>query len=939
MSNFFQQDEEGLEDITEQQLPTNIGGMVKWGLVVLGLILIFVLLNLLKSVYTDLLWFGELGFRSVYTKILVTRILLCIVGALVIAPFLGGSLYFANRFSKGDEVPSMPPEAYELVKKLVLWGTVAAVIILSVIFGVIAAGQWETFLRFANSTPFGLTDPVYGKDVSFFVFRLPMYDFIQGWLLGAAIVILLATVGIYFVNYSLRDVGFQLTTGLKVHVSVIAAMILLILALGHWLDRWGLLLSSDGAAFGAAYTDVHVRKVALLILTIFAVGAGILALVNAYLGGIRVLVGAVVLLIIMAIGLGAVWPSFVQRVNVTPNEFVREAPYIERNIDFTRKGYGIDEVTEVFYPADTSLTSDVVEANPETISNIRLWDHGPLANVYKQVQLIRPYYDFRDADVDRYTVNGKYRQVMLAAREVAPEKLEVDAQSWVNLKLIYTHGFGVAMSPVTEFTSEGGPEYFAKDIPDEGVITIRPEIVGDSDIEAETVVTNPRIYFGENTIDYVIVNTNTEELDYSTKEGELFRTRYSGTGGVPLSSFIRRLAYAWQLADINILISGEIIDDSRVQYRRTVQERIATVAPFLLLDRDPYIVAAEGQLFWMQDAYTTTDRFPYSDPFGVPPDQSFNYIRNSVKVTVDAFDGTLRFYMADPNDPLLLTYQSIFPDLFKPLEEMPDSLRAHIRYPQDLFRFQALKYIKYHMQDPQIFYNNEDLWAIPREKFGQSADLQPVEPYYVIMKLPQQREEEDNQAEFVLLQPYTPNTRQNIVGWLAARSDGENYGKLLVFNFPKTLTIFGPEQIEAKIDKDPDISEWFTLRCQEGSFCIRGNLLVIPVGNSLLYVEPVYLQAEGVEFPGLTKVILATADKVVMEDTVAEALKALTGAATVTAEVSTRPGAPAPGESAVSENPVQAQIDSLNDTINRVTDDLALIQEALERLRELTGGE
>ena len=512
----------------------------------------------------------------------------------------------------------------------------------------------------------------------------------------------------------------------------------------------------------------------------------------------------------------------------------------------------------------------MIEANLKTVENIRLWDYRPLTNVYKQIQLIRPYYDFKDADVDRYTIDGEYRQVLLAAREVAPEKLADETQTWVNRKLFYTHGIGIAMSPATEFTSEGRPIFFAKDIPADGQIPISspdPESIPD------VMVNNPRIYYGENTHDYVIVNTNTEELDYQTGEGDLIKTHYQGDGGVSVGSWFRKLIYAWEMRDINILISSELNNQSRIQYKREIQERVAEVAPFLSLDKDPYVVAGEGQLYWMQDAYTISSKLPYSDPEVDEQKLSqYNYIRNSVKVVIDAYTGDIDFYLWDENDPVAMTYKKIFPKLFTDASEMPESIRSHVRYPQGLFSIQASKYIKYHMDDPQHFYGNEDLWAIPQEKFGQGDVLQEVEPYYVIMKLPGHETE-----EFVQLIPYTPTERPNMVGWLAARSDGEQYGNLVAYNFPKDRQVDGPEQVEARIDNDQDISAWFTLRCSEGSTCIRGNLLVIPIGDSLLYAEPIYIQAEGVSFPELKKVILATADKIVMGDSLDDALYQLTG--------------------------------------------------------------
>ena len=919
-----------------REVPPYLGAVVKAALAFVALVLVFVLLSFVRSVYTDWLWYDALGYKSVYVKILTTRIVLFIIGTSVIGGLLGVSLYVTNRFSIGEITLLLPPEVVAFFRRLIFWGTVTIAAIVSVIFGAILASRWEIFLRFSSAVPFGQTDPVFNKDVSFYVFDLPVYSFLHGWLLGAVIVIVLGTLALYYAHLNLRGLRFTISNPLKVQVSILAAALMAILAWGHWLDRWELLLSDQGFVLGAAYADVNARKPALLILTIVASASGVLMLVNAYLRGLRLLVGAAVLWMVMAIVLAAAWPALMQQFTVQPNEFVKETPYILRNIEFTRKGFALDRVEEVFYLAETSVTAELVRANAQTINNIRLWDHRPLADVYKQIQLIRSYYDFKDADVDRYTLDGEYRQVLLAAREVAPERLAPEFQTWVNKKLVYTHGIGLAMSPVTDFTPEGRPEFFAKDIPINGVMPITS---GTSLSEPEIVVENARIYYGENTTDYVIVNTNTDELDYQTEEGEVFRTKYAGDGGVHLSSFIRRLAYAWQFTDINILISGEISGDSLIQYRREISDRISTVAPFLLLDGDPYVVAAKGGLVWMQDAYTVSDQFPYSERFVGPAGESFNYIRNSVKVTVDAFDGAVRFYLWDSSDPIVRTYARIFPDLFLPKDQMPESLQLHVRYPQDFFVRQAEKYVKYHMQDPENFYNNEDLWTFANEKFGQSDDLQVVEPYYVIMKIPGEETE-----EFVQLLPYTPSQRQNLIGWLAARSDGDNYGRLVAFNFPKDRQIDGPEQVEARIDNDPQISAWFTLRCAEGSSCIRGNLLVIPIGSSILYAEPVYIQAEGVTFPQLKRVILATGDKVVMEDSLSEALVALTSGSSVdrAEELDGRatPGAssPAPGVDGGGSS-IESAIEGLGDVIEGLREDLSRLEESLERLKELTGDE
>ncbi len=911
-------------------LPSMTGRRFRWIFVAAAVVLLFLAVSFLRGVYTDLLWFEQLGFRSIFLKVVYTRIALFAAGAVIFAIPASISLYFAYRLSQGPDEQALPAATRDFLRKLTIWGGVAAVLVLSLVFGSLAAAQWEAFLRLANAAPFDITDPVYGNDVSFYVFTLPVYDFAQGWLLGAGIAVLLASLGYYFVNFSLRGAGFTITPAFKIHVSIIAAFIMFTLGFGHWLDRWALLLSDEGAVFGAAYADLNARRPALTILTVIAAASGVLILVNAYMRGVRLLVGGVVLWAAAAFLLGTAWPSTMQRLTVRPNEFAREEPYISRSIEFTRAGFGLGDIAEESYPVNSFPTADLVRQNQETIDNIRLWDHGPLARVYRQIQLIRPYYDFEDADVDRYTVGGEYRQVMLAAREVAHEKLNAEAQTWINTRLRYTHGFGLAMSPVTEFTPEGRPQFFAKDIPPDGVISIRREGAGDGAVDT---VTNPRIYYGEKTTDYVIVDTKTEELDFQAEGGELRSNRYDGEGGVAIGSFIRRVAYAWQLADINILITGEITSESRIQYRREIQERISTVAPFLLLDNDPYLVAADGQLFWVQDAYTTSDRYPYSEP----DEEPFNYIRNSVKVVLDAYNGSLRFYVWDPSDPMIRTYESIFPRLFTPRSEMPESLQSHVRYPQDLFRFQATKYLKYHMTKPVDFYNLEDLWAIPDEKFGQGGDLLPVQPYYAILKLP-----EEEKAEFILLLPYTRNEPPILAGWLAARNDGENYGELISLAFPKDRQLDSPIQIEAKIDNDKDISPELTLLCQEGSDCIRGNLLVLPLSTqdqfSLLYAEPVYLQAEGVEFPELKKVILASQERVVMRDSVLEAIDALTGFVPEAAPT-TDGVAETPREAGPTSEPLQQGIESAVESLEDLKRGVEELEKALNELRKIAGGD
>ncbi len=907
------------------QLFGQIGSLAKWIAIFVAAIVLISLLVFGRGVYTDWLWFDNLGFRGVFVKVLLTRITLFACGTAAMAVLLGVSLFIAHRFSRGEMAGMLPDDILSFISRSLTNISIGATVVLSIVFGGVVASNWEIFLRFFNSVPFGQIEPVFNQDASFYVFTLPVLSFLQGFLLGMLVVTLIATAALYFLRISMQGRRFDLSeTSVKIHLSIIAGLIMFVIGWGHWIDRWDLLLSTEGAVFGAAYTDVNARMPALLVMTIVAAAAGLLMFANTYFSGRRLLIGAFALWFVMNIVLTNVWPGFVQQFRVNPNEFVREEQYIDHNIQFTRHAFALDRVSEQAYVAESKVDADVIRRNPQTVNNIRLWDYRPLSEVYRQIQLIRPYYDFQDADVDRYMIDGEIRQVLLSAREVASDKLQPESQTWTNTRLVYTHGMGIAMSPATEFTPEGRPEFFAKDIPAGGVIPIQSV---DSDAAPEIQVTNPRIYYGERAIDYVIVNTQTDELDYQTGEGELFHTNYFGAGGVQLSSVFRRIAYAWQFGDINILISGQITGDSRLQYRSNIQDRVREVAPFLLLDNDPYIVASEdGGLYWIQDAYTYTDRYPYSDPLG----GELNYMRNSVKVTVNAFEGDLRFYIWDDADPIIQTYARIFPQLFVPQSEMPPSLQSHVRYPQDFFRIQAEKYIRYHMQEPQNFYTNEDLWAVAEEKLGQDDQLYQVEPYYVIMKLPGEEKE-----EFLLLLPYTPNERQNLIGWLAARSDGENYGRLIAFNFPKDRQIDGPAQIEARIDNDQNISAWFTLRCTEGSSCIRGNLLVIPVDESLIYAEPVYIRAEGVSFPELKRVILATANRVVMEDSLNEALAALTGDSSFVEQQRT-----APAETAVPQPEVAAPattgeaVDALQQAIQDMRQNLTELEQALDRLTE-----
>ena len=903
-------------------LPPNTGTLLKWGLAVVAVIFLLVSLSILRAIYTDWLWFNHLGFLRVFTTVLWTRIWLFFAGVALFGLLITVNVVLVRRHSRGESVLPLPLETIRVLNRLVLVGIILGAILLAIVFGTVAANRWELVLRLVNSTSFGIVDPVFEKDISFYVFTLPILEFIQGWFLGALIVLLLVTVAMYFVYYALRGVPFVATRWIRGHLAVLGSLILFDLAANHFLDRYGLLMSSGGAVFGATYADINARMIALVFLTAIAVASGILLIVTAVPAlrgprGTRLIIGAVGLWVVATILVGNLYPSFVQRFTVEPNELEREKLYIERNIEFTRAAFGLDRIEEQPYAAREEISQEDISANQETVQNVRLWDPRPLRDTYNQIQHLRLYYNFRDLDVDRYRLDGEFRQVLIGARELDPENLPAEAQRWVNQKLQYTHGYGAAASPVTEFTAQGMPEFFVQDVPPKGSIEI----------------SRPEIYYGENTSNYVIVNTRQAEFDHPTEEDPVY-VRYQGEGGVHLSSILRRLAYAWQLGDVNILISRQITPESKLQYSRNIQERVSKVAPFLMLDADPYLVVEDGRLKWIQDAYTGTEQYPYSRPFN----DTFNYIRNSVKVVIDAYNGSMDFYIADATDPIIQTYASIFPTLFKPLDQnaivalSPDSpfgpldqmspyLKTHLRYPEDLFSVQAETYLQYHMTDPTVFFNKEDQWSVPSEVFRGAQ--QRVLPYYVIMKLPGEEE-----VEFVLILPFTPAERPNMVAWLAARMDGPHYGKLLTFTFPRGEQIDGPVQIEARIDNDTEISQQFTLWDQAGSEVIRGNLLVIPIAESILYVEPIYLQAEGLALPELKRVILASSKKVVMEPSLDKALASLLGAPALV-----RPGLP--GEEPTTASQATQQLERIQQVLQDLKEGFTSLEEAVSQLAQL----
>jgi len=806
--------------------------------------------------YTDWLWYREVGFTQVFTTVLSLRGWLLIGAGGVVFLFMFGNLWVAARTAAPDvlweldDQLGLPGRAVlePLIRRLLL----PVIAVIAVLSGLRAGTAWEMVLGYVNATPFGVTDPLFGRDLAFYVFELPLWRFLYGGAMTLVIGTLLLSVATYVLLRSLvlTAQGPRLAAGARMHLLGLGATLLLLRAVGFWLDRYELLYSPRGVVFGASYTDVHATLPALGVLTALALLCAVACVVQIGRPGYGSLVaGLVVLGVVWAGGLG-VWPSLLQRFQVAPNELVAERPYIEHNIRMTRHAYGLDSIKEQDFPAEDRLTSATIERNSLTIKNIRLWDHRPLLTSFAQLQEIRTYYKFADVDVDRYMVNGEYRQIMLSAREMSSQHIQ--SPGWINDHLTYTHGFGLVAGPVNRITPEGLPDLWVKDIP--------PNVSG-----GFQKITRPEIYYGELSNEWVIVRTKSKELDYPSGDQNVY-SQYSGRGGIPLGGFLRKLLFAVRFGKKDILFSDDLTTESRLMMYRRVGERVRQAAPFLRFDHDPYlVVTADGRLVWIADAYTATDRYPYSQP-----ERGINYIRNSVKVTVDAFDGTMVFYIADAKDPLIRTWARAFPGLFTPLEKMPAELRPHVRYPEDLFSLQAKMYGTYHMRDPQVFYNKEDLWSVPRlTSDGRDREM---EPYFTIMRLPGEKTE-----EFVLLSGFNPARRDNMISIIAARSDAPNYGSLVAYTFPKQKLVYGPRQIDARVNQDPLISAAFSLWNQQGSRVVRGSLLAIPIEGSLIYVQPIYLSAEQGALPELRRVIVAFGNQIAMEPTLEQSLQHIFG--------------------------------------------------------------
>jgi uncharacterized membrane protein (UPF0182 family) len=810
---------------------------IKRSLILLA-ILVVIFVGAVIAVYPNWLWFQNLGFASVFWTMIVGKFGLVSAVWFFMIVIVAVNLYIAQRLNPaGGQRPTAEiggfPISGTTLDNLIL----AAILIVSFFIASRASEQWNMLLSFFNQQPFGISDPIFNKDIGWYVFSLPFYLFIREQLL-----IMFLFAGLVAVIWYIKDGGVQfigevlladarpsslpkvkIAEKVSNHLLVLAGIMVLLVAWGYHLKVYGLLYSTQGPAFGASYTDVHVRIPVFRALMVISLLWSLFLIYNAFRPKMKLLLisGGVWVAAILVLANGL--PFLVQQVVVKPNELAKESPFIAHNIEFTRQAYNLNNIKEVNFEINEELSAEELSGHDVTIQNIRVWDERPLLQTYRQIQAIRLYYDFNNVDVDRYMIDNTYRQVMLAARELVVNQLPPQAHTWVNRHLIYTHGYGLAMSPVNEVTSEGLPQLMIKDLPP----------VSDIDL----AIDRPGIYYGEKTDEYVLVKTSAQEFDFPKGDKNVY-TDYQGKGGVAIDSFLKRLLFAIEFQDPQILFTTYLTPESRIMFNRRIKRRVKAVAPFLAYDSDPYMVVSGGRLYWIQDAYTISNMYPYSKRSKNHFRRiGLNYIRNSVKVIMDAYDGDVSFYMVDEQDPIIRTYAQVYPDLFKPLAKMPADLKKHIRYPVDKFEIQVQTYARYHMQDIQVFYNQEDLWEPPDEIYGD--DRQRMKPYYIIIKLPQ-----EDKAEYLLMIPYTPSKKDNMIGWLAARSDFPNYGNLIVYKLPKEKLVYGHMQIEARIDQQTDISRELSLWGQRGSRVIRGNLLAIPVSNAFIYVEPIYLEAK-----------------------------------------------------------------------------------------------
>ncbi len=893
--------------LRKRSWPAQVGGLT-WLFLALATLALLSTVGQIVGFYTDWLWFHEVQFTSVFFTVLQTQIFLGVVTGAVFFLILYGNVILARRLASRDVLVAVDDAAGlpspEVLDPLLRRLAFPLSVMIALFVGWLGTDRWELVLKALNPTPFGVRDPLFDQDVAFYVFRLPLWTSLYRWLMGSLIVSGLAAIVVHFCTRGIQisPTGISISRRARGHLLVLAALLLLLKVAGYRLSMFDLLFSQRGVVFGAGYADVHAQLPVLKALMVLTGLVTVLCLVTIRLWSWRPLLWSLAALVGVAILGGGAYPALLQRYRVSPNEIDKEKPYIDFNIRYTRLAYGLDNIEEREFPAEETLTLLDLRKNEATLKNIRLWDTRPLLATYSQLQEIRTYYKFTDIDIDRYRINGEYRQVTLSPRELSSKDLP--SRIWINERLTYTHGYGAVVGPVNRVTREGLPEFWIKNIPPAA--------------STDLSISRPELYFSELAPEYVFVKTRAKEFNYPAGDQNVYTT-YEGQGGIPLQSFWRKLLFAAHLGDIKLLMSNDLTTASRVLLYRNIRERVQRIAPFFRYDDDPYmVISAAGRIVWLLDGYTLSDWFPYSTATrGLG-----NYVRNAVKVTVDAYDGTVRFYIADPADPLIRTTARIFPGLLQPLDAMPADLRAHIRYPEGLFRVQAAMYAVYHMRDTQVFYNKEDLWSIPIGHEG-GSNL-PMEPYYLILRLPGEPKE-----EFVLLIPFNPSKKDNLSAWLAARSDPPHYGKLVVYNFPKQKLVYGPRQIEARIDQDPFISQQLSLWNQRGSQVIRGNLLVIPIERSLVYVEPLYIAAEKGQLPELKRVIVGFGDRIAMEETLEGAMARVFGGPVVRAGVEVAPTPPV-----AAEGSEKTLLDAAASALTRANEELRRLSDLLRQLRE-----
>ena len=825
-----------------------------------GLIIFVAMIALLSAssqlihFLVDWFWFQEVGYENVFFTAVFAKLKTAAFFGIGFFVIFFTNLFLAIRLSsrifviEQDDTVQIP--ALDITNRTLQILAMTISLVISLFAALNGADQWENALLFFNAAPFGLDDPLFQKDIGFYIFQLSFLNYLYGWLKLSLLFTAVATGFLYLIRRGILFIPpriWRVDSVARRHLSILVAILFFWSTFGIWLELNEILFIKRGVVFGPGYTDVTTQLWVLKALMGISVLCGLSVLYYMIRNDWRYPAIAVSIFLLFTILGRGIYPAVIQKFKVIPNEIVLEMPYLKNNIHYTRIAYGLQDIEEQEYPVTEQLTQEDLKKNDLTIKNIRLWDHGPLLQTYGQLQEMRTYYKFVSVDNDRYKINNEYRQVMLSPRELSYQALP--SKTWVNEHLTYTHGYGAVLGPVNRVSPEGLPEFFIKDIPP----------VSARDIK----ITRPEIYYGETSNEYVFVGAKRAEFDYPVGDKNVYTT-YAGKGGVPLS-FWRKLIFAARFGSFTILLSDDITRESRIMYYRKVADRVSHIAPFVHLDGDPYmVITPEGRLVWILDGYTMTDRFPYSEPTA----KLGNYIRNSVKAVVDAYDGSVELFISDVKDPIIKTYARIFPGLFKALEDMPVELKSHIRYPSGMLSIQARIYRTYHMQDPQVFYNKEDLWSIPK-KPGSEREM---EPYYTIMKLPG-----DKKEEFVLLVPFTPSRKDNMSAWMAARCDAPNYGKVIVYKFPKQKLVYGPNQIEARIDQDAEISKQLSLWQQRGSNVIRGSLLAIPIENSILYVESLYLAAEKGQLPELKRVIVAHGNLIAMEENLDLSLQRIFG--------------------------------------------------------------